>query len=70
MADVISTDKVVKDSHILATNSLILLSRRMMLWVFSGVMILFLPRYLGAEGLGQLAFAISFVGLFTSVLMA
>lgn len=56
------------DSQIVVHNSLILLSRRVAFWGFNAIIVLFLPRYLGAEGLGQLAFAQSFAALFTTVL--
>lgn len=63
-----STVVADNDSKIIIKNSAILLIRRAFLWIFAGVMALFLPRYLGAEGLGQLAFAEAFAGLFTSIL--
>ncbi len=63
-----ATAQRTRDSQIVVSNSLILLSRRMVLWVFSGVLVLFLPRYLGDQGLGQLAFAQSFAALFATVL--
>ena len=56
------------DSQIVVSNGLILLSRRLVLWVFSAVLVLFLPRYLGDQGLGQLAFAQSLAALFTTIL--
>lgn len=54
----------VTDSQIIFNNGMTLFARRIVLWGFNGVLIVFLPRYLGAEGLGQLAFALSFAGLF------
>ncbi|MCH7624775.1 MAG: flippase [Chloroflexi bacterium] len=57
-----------RDTQILVNNGMILLSRRLLLWVFSGVLVLFLPKYLGDQGLGQLAFAQSVAGLFTTFL--
>ncbi len=54
--------------RIVFNNSVIMLTRRAVLWVFSGVLVLFLPRYLGDAGLGQLAFAQSIAALFTTVL--
>ena len=63
-----ATAQGTSDSHILAGNALILVSRRLILWVFAGVLVLFLPRYLGDEGLGQLAFAQSFAALFATAL--
>ena len=63
-----ATAQRTKDTEIVVSNSLILLSRRLVLWVFSGVLVLFLPRYLGDAGLGQLAFAQSFAALFATVL--
>ncbi|MCH7653737.1 MAG: flippase [Chloroflexi bacterium] len=56
------------DSQIVVSNSLIMLVRRLMLWLMSAVLILFLPKYLGAEGLGQLAFATSTAALFITLL--
>lgn len=57
-----------EDSRIVVSNSLILLARRVIFWVLNGILLLFLPRYLGDQGLGQLAFAQSFAMLFTTVL--
>ncbi|MEX0761276.1 MAG: flippase [Dehalococcoidia bacterium] len=54
---------VAGDSQIVVRNILMLLLRQGMVWVLSGVLILFLPRYLGAEGLGQLQFARSFAAI-------
>lgn len=56
------------DSEIIVGNSVILMGRRLLLWVFTGILALVLPRYLGDVGLGQLAFAESFAALFTTVL--
>ena len=67
MAEAIAT-ATTQDSRIVVGNGLVLLTRRIVLWVFSAVMILFLPRYLGDAGLGQLAFAQSFAALFATVL--
>ncbi|MGH2543036.1 MAG: flippase [Ardenticatenaceae bacterium] len=71
MVDVVPTtvdETKTSDTQIVFNNTLIMITRRAVLWVFSGVMVLFLPRYLGDEGLGQLAFAQSIAALFTTVL--
>lgn len=53
-----------KDAQIVVHNSVILLVRYLALWGLNGILVLFLPRYLGDQGLGQLQFAVSFVALF------
>jgi O-antigen/teichoic acid export membrane protein len=56
------------DSYIVVNNTVILFLRFLALWALGWVMVLFLPRYLGDQGLGQLQFALSFVSLFTIAL--
>ena len=68
MAEIARTQRASRDTQILVNNGIILLSRRLLLWVFSGVLVLFLPKYLGDQGLGQLAFAQSIAALFTTFL--
>ena len=63
-----SSPKQKNDSEIIVRNSVILMGRRLLLWVFTGILALVLPRYLGDVGLGQLAFAESFAALFTTVM--
>lgn len=53
------------DSHTIAFNSVALIVRQAALWGLNAVLIVFLPRYLGDEGLGQLQFAASFTYLFS-----
>ncbi|MEX2598239.1 MAG: flippase [Dehalococcoidia bacterium] len=53
------------DSRLIARNSLVLLGRYLAIWGANILLVLFLPRYLGAQGLGQLQFAQSFVALFS-----
>ncbi len=53
-----------RDSHTVARNSIILLGRYFGIWAANALLVLFLPRYLGAQGLGQVQFSISFVSLF------
>ncbi len=60
----VAETQVRQDSQIIVSNSLTLLLRRLVLWGLNGVLILFLPRYLGDHGLGQLSFAQSFSYLF------
>lgn len=52
------------DSHIVARNSIVLLTRYLAVAGMNAVLVLFLPRYLGDTGLGQLQFALSFASLF------
>lgn len=52
------------DSHIVARNSMMLLTRYLAVAGLNAVLVLFLPRYLGDTGLGQLQFALSFASLF------
>ncbi len=52
------------DAETVAKNSTTLLLRQAVLWGLNSILVLFLPRYLGAEGLGQVQFAISFAALF------
>ncbi|MCI0440610.1 MAG: oligosaccharide flippase family protein, partial [Chloroflexi bacterium] len=69
MAEATAThQEQARDSRLIISNSLILIGRRAVLMVFSVVMVLFLPRYLGDEGLGQFAFAQSVGMLFMTVL--
>jgi PST family polysaccharide transporter len=57
-----------RDSSIIINNSAIQIFRRVVLIGFSSVIVLFLPKYLGDVGLGQLTFAQSIAGLFATVL--
>lgn len=57
------------DSRIVVRNSLVQLLRYLAIWAANISLVLFLPRYLGDAGLGQLQFALSFVSLF-SILIA
>lgn len=66
MASIAAESKT--DSQIIISNSLVLFIRRLVLLGFSGVLVIFLPRYLGDQGLGQLAFASSFAALFGAAL--
>lgn len=68
MARAVEAPAGTTDSHIVVSNGLILLIRRLVLLAFSTVLVLFLPRYLGDQGLGQLAFAQSIAALFATVL--
>jgi O-antigen/teichoic acid export membrane protein len=54
-----------RDSQTVVHNSVTVFVRQVAIWVLNAVLILFLPRYLGDQGLGQLQFAISFVTLFS-----
>ena len=54
----------MRDSHIVVGNVMVLLAKQLATWSLTGVLILFLPRYLGDEGLGQITFATSFTGMF------
>ncbi len=56
---------LAKDTHIVARNVFVLLTRYVALWVLNGALVLFQPRYLGDAGLGQFYFATSFVSLFS-----
>ena len=51
------------DSQRVLSNSVLLIVRQGLLWGMSGVMLLFLPKYLGAEGLGQYQLAFSLVSM-------
>lgn len=64
----VATVEHTRDSQIIAGNSMVMLGRRAVLWVLSGLLVLFTPRYLGDEGLGKLAFAQSMVGLFITAM--
>lgn len=52
-----------RDSQRVLSNSLVVLTRQVFLWGLNSVLVLFLPRYLGAEGMGQLSFVLSFTAL-------
>jgi O-antigen/teichoic acid export membrane protein len=51
------------DSQRVLSNSILLIVRQGLLWGMSGVMLLFLPKYLGAEGLGQYQLAFSLTSM-------
>ncbi len=51
------------DSQRVLSNSLVVLVRQLFLWGLNSILVLFLPRYLGAEGMGQLSFMLSFTAL-------
>ncbi len=53
------------DYQTVARNSVVLLTRHVLLWGLNGLLVLFLPKYLGDEGLGRLQFSLSFVMLFS-----
>ncbi len=55
----------LSDFQIVIHNSIVLLVRESSLWTLNAVLVLFLPRYLGDEGLGRLQFALSFVAVFS-----
>ncbi len=55
------------DAHILVQNSVVLVARYGLFWVLNALLILFLPRYLGDTGMGQVQFAMSFAALFATV---
>lgn len=48
---------------------MVLLARQILTWSLTGVLILFLPHHLGDQGLGQIAFATSFAGMFVSLIL-
>lgn len=52
-----------KDSQRVLSNSLIVMTRQAFLWGLNALLLLFLPTYLGAEGMGQLQFTLSFTAL-------
>ena len=52
------------DSHIVVRNTAVQMLRYTAVWGANVTLVLFLPRYLGDQGLGQLQFAVSFVSLF------
>lgn len=52
-----------RDSQRVLSNSLVVMTRQGFLWGLNSILILFLPRYLGAEGMGQLSFMLSFTAL-------
>jgi O-antigen/teichoic acid export membrane protein len=52
------------DSHIVVRNTAVQTVRYLAVWGANIALVLFLPRYLGDQGLGQLQFALSFVSLF------
>lgn len=54
----------LSDLHTVVHNAIVLAVRESSLWALNGILVLFLPRYLGDAGLGQLQFALSFVALF------
>ena len=56
------------DSYLVVYNTVVLFLRFLAMWALGWVLVLFLPRYLGDEGLGKLQFAMSFVSLFTIAL--
>ena len=51
------------DSQRVLSNNIVVMTRQAFLWGLNGILILFLPRYLGADGMGQLAFMLSFTSL-------
>jgi O-antigen/teichoic acid export membrane protein len=55
------------DAHIVVGNSVVLVARYGVFWVLNALLVLFLPRYLGDTGLGQVQFAMSFAALFATV---
>lgn len=55
----------LSDLHIVVRNSIVLIMRESSLWILNALLVLFLPRYLGDEGLGRLQFALSFVAIFS-----
>lgn len=56
-----------RDYQVAVSNSVTLILRQGALWTLNGVLVLFLPRYLGDEGLGQLQFGLSFSALFAVI---
>lgn len=52
-----------KDSQRVLNNSLVVMIRQAFLWGLNALLLLFVPTYLGAEGMGQLAFMLSFTAL-------
>ncbi len=52
-----------KDSQRVLSNSLVVMTRQAFLWGLNALLLLFVPTYLGAEGMGQLAFMLSFTAL-------
>lgn len=57
-------DSGVTNSRIIAGNALALIVRQSAIWGFNAILVLFLPRYLGDDGLGELQGALSFTALF------
>jgi O-antigen/teichoic acid export membrane protein len=55
---------LARNSRIITRNTAILVSRYLAMTGMGTVMVLFLPRYLGDEGLGRLQYALSFVSIF------
>lgn len=51
------------DSQRVLSNSLIVMIRQAFLWGLNGILLFFLPPHLGAEGMGQLSFMLSFTAL-------
>ncbi|MBI4317970.1 MAG: flippase [Chloroflexi bacterium] len=59
----------MKDARTVVANVIVLFVKQLATWSFTGVLILYLPRYLGDEGLGQITFADSFSGMFIWLLL-
>jgi O-antigen/teichoic acid export membrane protein len=51
-------------SGLVARNVMVTLATQLVSWVLTFIVTLYLPRYIGAAGLGKLAFATSFVAMF------
>lgn len=61
-----SEDRARDSSAIVIQNSMFLVARHAAFVGLNALLILFLPRYLGDQGLGQLQFALSFITLLTA----
>ncbi len=57
------------NSQTVIANVIVLLVKQIVTWSLTAVLILFLPRYLGDEGLGQVTFASSFTGVFVPLIV-
>lgn len=51
------------DSQRVLSNSLVVMIRQGFLWGLNAILLLFLPTYLGGEGMGQLQFMLSFTAI-------